>query len=989
MDDFHYPLNGYLFFSLFGNQALATDSFEVVNKISIEAFPGLGASVLIADDYNDDGIKEYIAAGVGFIVLYDGASGEKLTKIYSDVSDLWSTEQFGVPTVNIGDLDKDGYDDIAICAHTDGADYSERGSVHIIDGHCMVESSPSRSGCLIKKLVGGHDNVRFGTDVSSADLNQDGTLDLIVGAEFEYHPVEEDYFGGVHIFSGVDLVDPAKTQSDALVRLIYAEEYYSLFGESVLGVNEMITGNPGLVVGASEYYGAGNTLGAVYIYDGPCLFNSANSDTDCLVRKLEGTADNQTLGKQLSKLKDINSDTVSEIAVASVPQFTDLGKVELFDGACLGDSTRPLSECLIKSINGENGGDGFGFSVSDVGDLDNDGSNDLAILNNTSSSSLYLYSGGILNDDEKTVSEALFSSLSVEGYSVAGIEDINSDGFTDLLLGIPDDKEYIDTGDGGKLYFLSGAAITSDQSLETATIKTFDGADAYTRFGIYVGSADISGDGIDEIMVGSYLDPAIHIFSASCLMASPDSEMCVQRVLTDVYRPSSPGDLNGDGKDEVFAATKTSQFHIYDGACLNSQSAHADCLLINTGNTAEEFQIKAGVEFADLNQDNVLDIITGTNSTNMLYVYDGACVGGDNPTPAACALRNGADFGLSMVGNVISAKNDITNDSINDLIIGIYPANSYDGAFLAIDGACIADSQQSAAACVLAQYTGENADDRFGIDLDFIDDLNNDGIPDVIVGAIFSDAVGSNSGSAYIFSGSCIAAGGSFATCKFRQLLGQQSSDGYGYTTRRIYDLDGDGIDEFVVAKYAEPGAMEVYSGACIADNSNSQADCLLHLFSDPPQGGGIGWGFHLMEKTYDKPIVLAGAQHSYEGGVIEAGAVFLLTDNEDSDGDTIIDSLDNCASSANADQANTDSDIAGNLCDCDPNDSLVWQNAYLDTDEDGVRDSASLVCVGPLDGYTKNASGLDNCPDTYNPDQEDQNNDGIGDVCQPDSVRC
>ncbi len=78
-----------------------------------------------------------------------------------------------------------------------------------------------------------------------------------------------------------------------------------------------------------------------------------------------------------------------------------------------------------------------------------------------------------------------------------------------------------------------------------------------------------------------------------------------------------------------------------------------------------------------------------------------------------------------------------------------------------------------------------------------------------------------------------------------------------------------------------------------------------------------------------------------------------------DSDGDGIIDSLDNCPADANPDQADANSDGEGDVCD-----------SNSDTDSDGVFDN------------------LDNCPLDANPGQEDNNGfddvpGSAGDACE------
>ena len=89
-----------------------------------------------------------------------------------------------------------------------------------------------------------------------------------------------------------------------------------------------------------------------------------------------------------------------------------------------------------------------------------------------------------------------------------------------------------------------------------------------------------------------------------------------------------------------------------------------------------------------------------------------------------------------------------------------------------------------------------------------------------------------------------------------------------------------------------------------------------------------------------------------------------------DSDGDGIMDCVDNCYLVENPDQLDTDGDGVGDACDNCPNhhnfnqDPSVCDPAIIDPDGDGV------------DKY------IDNCPDKYNPDQLDTDKDGIGDAC-------
>ena len=79
------------------------------------------------------------------------------------------------------------------------------------------------------------------------------------------------------------------------------------------------------------------------------------------------------------------------------------------------------------------------------------------------------------------------------------------------------------------------------------------------------------------------------------------------------------------------------------------------------------------------------------------------------------------------------------------------------------------------------------------------------------------------------------------------------------------------------------------------------------------------------------------------------------LDPKNDEDEDGVCGDVDNCPTTANADQADADSDGVGDACFVDP-----------DKDDDGILD---------VD---------DNCVDVPNPDQTDWDADGVGDACQP-----
>lgn len=168
---------------------------------------------------------------------------------------------------------------------------------------------------------------------------------------------------------------------------------------------------------------------------------------------------------------------------------------------------------------------------------------------------------------------------------------------------------------------------------------------------------------------------------------------------------------------------------------------------------------------------------------------------------------------------------------------------------------------------------------------------------------------------------------------------------------------------------------------------------CLSDVGFDSSQGtsGGIEQGFNGATD-----YAWAGLSDPKSDSEIERGAWFyrLL----DSDSDDVPDNTDNCPDDANAEQINTDgANDGGDACDNDDDNDMICDigaavteiciarpdncpttpnNSQSDSNEDGIGDA----CDADNDGVP---GDIDNCPLIANTDQSDSDGNGRGDVCE------
>lgn len=227
-----------------------------------------------------------------------------------------------------------------------------------------------------------------------------------------------------------------------------------------------------------------------------------------------------------SEIGDVNGDGYDDFTISGA--FGDLGfskgKVFLYLGGETVD-TIPVAEFYELWIQ-----DSFGDVVEKVGDLNQDGYNDFTVSSTYNWTNglgyVYLFWGGDTISFNRSLTFASGALEDFLGESVANVGDLNNDGFEDVALGAPAGLSGYDTS---KVYLFYGGItidtipkhilngsevfrigdINEDDKIEyiiyTGQVKIYFSLDSIITFRSYVSSlcsGDINYDGYDDFIIG-------------------------------------------------------------------------------------------------------------------------------------------------------------------------------------------------------------------------------------------------------------------------------------------------------------------------------------------------------------------------------------------------------------------------------------------------------------------------------------------------------
>ncbi|SFM90929.1 Por secretion system C-terminal sorting domain-containing protein [Chitinophaga sp. YR627] len=275
-----------------------------------------------------------------------------------------------------------------------------------------------------------------------------------------------------------------------------------------------------------------------------------------------------TLGISIAISKDVTGDAFDDIIIgsgsASHGQANE-GTITIIPGSDWGVSFTPW---IV--IEGNQAGLRLGSRIVAAGDINNDGYNDIAV---TATHQVLTFMGGP-DGMATTPTNTLNINLSVEdALAIAGGGDINGDGYTDIILGIPYYSN--DQSGEGATYIYHGGSTGIGATPATILEGNQEGA----GYGFDIEFAgDINNDGYADIIVGSpnqengsqEREGMAFVYYGRATGINPVPASTIQSNQSGAilgYSVSSAGDVNNDGNSDVLiGAIAFSNGQVAEGA---------------------------------------------------------------------------------------------------------------------------------------------------------------------------------------------------------------------------------------------------------------------------------------------------------------------------------------------------------------------------------------------------------------------------------------
>lgn len=368
-----------------------------------------------------------------------------------------------------GDVNNDGYTDLLVNAEYYSGD---KGAAYLYLGSASgISTTPDLT--FIGSNTSGAYLTGDNPGLAMGDLNNDGYDDVIITSY---------YTSEIFVYLGGPSMDAT---ADFTTTVSYSP--YSLWAGSDWnhdGYNDLVVGD-----GVTK----------TYIYNGSSSFDFT---ADVTFTGASGSA----FGELVTSAGDVNHDGYEDL-LSSVPGddtvATNAGAVNVYLGSASGITTTAAA-----TVYGAAANDNFGYNARGVGDVNNDGYDDIivgAINNDTNGSnagSAYIYYGSASFDTTADVTLRGAAAGDYFGAPLTGIGDVNGDGYDDVAVTAEGYSSF-----AGRVYIYYGGAsmdAVADRTLDAENTGDYFGA--YYQDGIII--ADVNGDGGADLIIGAPGYPA-------------------------------------------------------------------------------------------------------------------------------------------------------------------------------------------------------------------------------------------------------------------------------------------------------------------------------------------------------------------------------------------------------------------------------------------------------------------------------------------------